>query len=73
VNGNSARPEVPALAAQRQDYLETALKKYQSGARKSREMAAMSSILTEDDITGIAAHYAHQKPRPAVFVIVPSK
>jgi cytochrome c553 len=73
VNGNSTRLEVPALAAQRQDYLETTLKKYQSGARKSREMAAMSSILTEDDIAGIAAHYAHQKPRAAVFVTVPSR
>jgi cytochrome c553 len=73
VNGNSARPEVPALAAQRQDYLESALRKYQSGARESSAMSAMSSILTEDDITGIAAHYAHQKPRAAVFVTVPSK
>ena len=35
VNGNSTRPKVPALAAQRQDYLELALRKYQSGARKS--------------------------------------
>jgi cytochrome c553 len=73
VNGNSTRPEVPALAAQSQDYLESALRKYQSGASKSPEMAAMSSILTEDDVTGIAAHYAHQKPRAAVFVPVPSK
>jgi cytochrome c553 len=73
VNGNSTRPEVPALAAQRQDYLEAALRKYQSGARNSREMAAMSSILTEDDVAGIAAHYAHQKSRAPVFVIVPSK
>ncbi len=73
VNGNSARPEVPALAAQRQDYLEAALRAYQSGARKSFEMAAMSSVLTEDDIIGIAAHYAHQKSRAAVFVIVPGR
>ncbi len=73
VNGNSTRPDAPALAAQRQDYLEAALRKYQSGAPKSPEMAAMSSILTEDDITGLAAHYARQKPRAAVFVPVPSK
>ena len=73
VNGNSARPEVPALAAQRQDYLESALREYQSGVRKSPEMAAMSSILTADDVSGIAAHYAHQKPRAAVFVPVPGK
>jgi cytochrome c553 len=73
VNGNSARPEAPALAAQRQDYLEAALRKYQSGARKSPAMAAMSSVLTEDDIVGIAAHYARQKPRAAIFVPVPGK
>jgi cytochrome c553 len=36
-------------------------------------MAAMSSILTPDDIKGLAAHYAHQKSRPAVFIMVPSK
>src|SRR5271165_3427715 len=73
VNGNSTRPEVPALAAQRQDYIEAVLRAYQSGARKSSEMAAMSSVLTEDDIIGIAAHYAHQKSRAAVFVIVPGR
>ena len=60
-NGNSMRPDAPALAAQRLDYLEKVLKAYQTGARKSPEMAAMSSVLTEDDIAGIAAHYAFQK------------
>ena len=73
LNGNSMRPDVPALAGQRIDYLEKVLKAYQSGARKSPEMAAMSSILTEDDIEGIAAHYAFQKGRPVVFITVPSK
>jgi cytochrome c553 len=73
VNGNSARPEVPALAAQRMDYLESVLREYQSGARKSPEMAAMSSILTEDDVAGLAAHYAYQKARAVVFVTVPSR
>jgi cytochrome c553 len=72
-NGNSTRPEVPALAAQRLDYLEAALSAYQSGARKSSEMAAMSSILTPDDIKGLAAHYAHQKGRAVVFITVPGK
>ena len=72
-NGNSMRPDAPALAGQRIDYLEKALKAYQKGARKSPEMAAMSSILTDDDIAGIAAHYAFQKGRPAVFIAVPAK
>jgi cytochrome c553 len=73
LNGNSTRPDVPALAAQRLDYLDAALSAYQSGARKSSEMAAMSSILTPDDIKGLAAHYAHQKGRPVVFIMVPGK
>jgi cytochrome c553 len=73
LNGNSTRPDAPALAAQRPDYLEAALSAYQSGARKSSEMAAMSSILTPDDIKGLAAHYALQKSRPVVFIVVPGK
>ena len=72
LNGNSVRPEVPALAAQRTDYLEAALKAYRSGARTSPEMAAMTSILTDDDIKGLAAHYARQKGRAVVFVPVPA-
>jgi cytochrome c553 len=71
--GNSTRPDSPALAGQRIDYLEKVLKAYQKGARKSPEMAAMSSILTDDDIAGLAAHYAFQKGRPVVFITVPQK
>jgi cytochrome c553 len=73
VNGNSVRPEIPALAAQRADYLEEALKTYRSGARTSPEMAAMSSILTDDDIAGLATHYAHQRGRAVIFIPVPEK
>jgi hypothetical protein len=36
-------------------------------------MAAMSSILTDDDIAGLAVHYARQKGRPVVFIPVPEK
>ena len=73
LNGNSTRPDVPALAAQRQEYLEAALSAYQSGARKSSEMTAMSSVLTPDDIKGLATHYARQKGRSVVFIMVPGK
>jgi cytochrome c553 len=72
VDGNSMRPDVPAIAGQRIDYLEKALKAYRKGDRKSPEMDAMASILTDEDIKGIAAHYAFQKGRPAVFITVPS-
>lgn len=73
VNGNSADPRLPALAAQRVDYLEKVLQDYRTGARKSPQMAAMSDVLTDQDITNIAAYYAHQKARGVVFVTLPSK
>jgi cytochrome c553 len=73
VNGNSVRPEVPALAAQREDYLKEAIKAYRSGSRTSPEMAAMTSILTDDDIAGLSAHYAHEKGRPVIFIAIPEK
>jgi cytochrome c553 len=72
-NGNSIRPDVPALAGQRQDYLEKVLQAYRKGDRKSPEMDAMASILTDEDIKGLAAHYAYQKGRPVVYVTVPNK
>lgn len=71
--GNSVRPNVPALAGQRIDYLEAVMKAYRTGERKSSEMAAMSGILTDEDIGGLAAYYAAQKARAFVFVTVSDK
>jgi cytochrome c553 len=73
LNGNSTDPRVPALAAQRLDYLEKVLHDYRTGVRKSREMAAMSGVLTEMDVDNLAAHYASQMARAIVFVPVPAK
>jgi cytochrome c553 len=73
VNGNSADPRLPALAAQRLDYLEKVLQDYRTGARKSPQMAAMSDVLTDQDITSLAAYYARQRARGVVFVVLPSK
>jgi cytochrome c553 len=73
VNGNSTDPRLPALAAQRADYLERVLHAYRTGARKSPAMAAMSEILTETDVENLAAHYARQNARAFVYVILPSK
>ena len=63
----------PALAAQRADYLEKVLHAYRTRDRRSSEMAAMSDGLSDDDIKGLAAHYARQKARAVVFVTVPGK
>jgi cytochrome c553 len=73
VNGNSTDPRAPALAAQRIDYLEKVLRAYQTGARKSPAMAAMSGILTDADVENLAAHYARQKARAFVYVALPPR
>jgi cytochrome c553 len=72
-NGNSTQPNIPALAAQRMDYLEAVLHDYQTRARRNSEMAAMADVLSGDDIKGMAAHYSREKARAVVFVTVPSK
>jgi len=71
VNGNSTDPRSPALAAQRADYLERVLRAYEKGERKSAEMAAMSHVLTDAEIEGLAAFYARQRARSVVYVILP--
>lgn len=72
-NGNSADPRMPALAAQRADYLEKVLHDYRLGARKSSAMTAMSEMLTERDVDNIAAYYARQPARAVIFAPVPPK
>ena len=73
VNGNSTDPNRPALAAQREDYLQKVLNAYRSGARHSPEMAAMADVLTENDINNLAAYYSRQKARAAVYVPIPTR
>jgi cytochrome c553 len=73
LNGNSTNPRFPALAGQRVDYLVKVLHAYRTGARKSPEMAAMSDVLTENDVENLAAHYAYQRPRSVLYVIVPGR
>ena len=73
VDGNSTDPRSPALAAQRVEYLERVLHAYQTAARKSVAMAAMSGVLTDADVENLAAHYARQKARAVVYVTLPSK
>jgi cytochrome c553 len=71
--GNSTDPFVPALAAQRADWLEPVLEAYRTGARKSTAMAAMVSQLGETDARDLAAHYARQTPRTVVYVLLPAR
>ncbi len=73
INGNSTDPRMPALAAQRVEYLETVLDAYRTGARKSQAMAAMSNVLTAENIRDLAAHYSRHKARAVVYVVLPAK
>jgi cytochrome c553 len=73
INGNSIDPRLPALAAQRADYLEKVLNDYRTGVRKSSRMAAMSDGLTDQDIAGLAAYYASKQARSVIFLTLPPK
>ena len=73
LNGNSVQVDIPALAGQRMDYLEAVLHDYQTRSRRNSEMAAMTHVLSDDDIKGLAAYYSRQKARAFVFVTVPAK
>jgi len=73
INGNSIDPRLPALAAQRADYLEKVLNDYRTGVRKSSRMAAMTDGLTDQDIAGLAAYYASKQARSVIFLTLPPK
>lgn len=73
LNGNSTDPRLPALAAQRVEYLQKVLHAYRTGQRKSPQMAAMSDVLTESDVDNLSAYYARQRARAAVYVLMPSR
>lgn len=68
LNGNSSDPRLPALAAQRLDYLEKVLVSYRTRARKAAGMAAMTDVLSETDVKNLANYYARQKAKSVVFV-----
>lgn len=73
VNGNSTDPRSPALAAQRADYLERAMRAYQKGGRTSKAMTAMLDGLSDAEIDRLAAHYAGQRARSVIYMILPPK
>ena len=73
VNGNSTDPVIPAIAAQRADWLEQVLHAYRTGARKSTAMTAMSTSLSEADVKDIANYYSRQTARPTTYIVIPAK
>lgn len=73
VDGNSTDPRSPALAAQRAEYLETVMRAYRKGDRRSTAMTAMLDNVSDETIAELAAHYSRQKARTVVYVQLPSK
>ena len=71
INGNSMDVRTPAIAAQRVDYLQKALRAYQKGERKESVMSAMTATLSDADIDALALHYARQRARSVVYVPLP--
>jgi cytochrome c553 len=51
-------PTYPKLAGQYVDYLEKALRDYQTGARKNPIMAGLAKPLSRDDIRNVSAYMA---------------
>ncbi len=68
LNGNSTDPKVPALAAQRVDYIDMVMRAYQKGERRNTTMAAMAAGLSDAEIESLSSHYAQQKARSVVFI-----
>ncbi|HUN68738.1 MAG TPA: c-type cytochrome [Burkholderiales bacterium] len=73
INGNSIDPMVPAIAAQRADWLEQVLNAYHTGARKNAAMAAMTSVMSETEVKELAAYYSRQTARAVTFIALPTK
>lgn len=71
INGNSMDVRTPAIAAQRVDYIEKALRAYKKGERKESVMSAMTVTLSDADIDALALHYARQRARSVVYVQLP--
>ena len=71
IDGNSSDPRFPMLAGQDETYMRNALKAYAVGARENTTMFAMAAPLSSMDIEHIAAYFASQQPKAAVYMSVP--
>jgi len=71
IDGNSTDPRFPMLAGQNEPYLEQALKARASEARENSTMHAMADPLSAMDIERIAAYFASQQPKAAVYLQLP--
>lgn len=59
-NGLSTDPKIPRIAGQSERYLADALRAYKSEARTSSAMKAMAGVLSDLEISALAAYYARK-------------
>jgi cytochrome c553 len=62
--GNSLGPDFPKLAGQQPKYLQKQLSDFLSGNRPNEAMTTFLPFIKVEDIPGLAAYYAEQKPTP---------
>lgn len=62
LNGGSAAPAIPILAAQRERYLLGSLKAYKAGTRVHAALKDMTGHMNETDLRNVAAYYASLPP-----------
>ncbi|MEQ1527546.1 MAG: c-type cytochrome [Gallionella sp.] len=58
--GNSTEPLIPKLAGQYGGYIAKQVRNYQAGIRTHQIMGAVAATVTEDELSDIAAFFAHQ-------------
>ena len=67
VGGNGIiNPEWPKLAGQHSAYIAEQLKHFKSGERKQAVMMGQATLLSDQDMADVAAHFASLKPVPGV-------
>jgi cytochrome c553 len=64
VDGNSANPEWPSLAAQHGSYIVSQLKHFKAGERQNPLMTPIAATLSEEDMADLAAYFSSQTLRP---------
>lgn len=62
LDGKSAGPAIPHLAAQRERYLAAALNEYKQGKRTHSALRELAAKMSDADVRNIAAYYAGQPP-----------
>lgn len=63
-DGNSPNPEWPSLAGQHASYIEKSLRDYKAGSRSDVLMTSQAQLLSDQDISDLAAWYSSQKVTP---------